>query len=144
MLNIWLSYNMKHTFYLYRNHNIIERIVIFAKKSYSSFLDFYFYFPRKNYFPLVRWIVYTNQAMYTQSIHAYSTIYKSFSIYTWLSLCDTLDKKRWGNYYPHNNKRLLDKTCYFSTSFKTQLASFWTWIDIDITPSSMGDLLVGG
>ena len=52
--------------------------------------------------------------------------------------------KRGSNHCPHNNKRLHDKTCYFSTSIKTHLTSFWTQLDIDITESNMGDLLAGG
>ena len=38
-----------------------------------------FSFQRKNCFPLVRWIVYTNQSVYVLSIYRYSTIYRSHS-----------------------------------------------------------------
>ena len=98
----------------------------------------FIFFPGKNCFPLVRWITYTIQAMYTLSMYRY--LHVAF-IYIGLSFCDTLDKKGWGNHCPHNNKWLPNKTYYFSTSIKAQLASFWTQLDIDITKSNTGDLL---
>ena len=132
------------------NFTINEGYIVFGRRIYwpqssqhNKALANDFFLMRKNCFPLVRWTTYTNQAMYTLNIYRYSTIYRYLS-YIWLSLCDTLDQKRWGNRYPHNSKRLPDKTCYFSTSIKTQLASFWMQLGVDITKRNMGDLLAKG
>ena len=109
------------------NFTINEGYIVFGRRIYwpqssqhNKALANDFFLMRKNCFPLVRWTTYTNQAMYTLNIYRYSTIYRYLS-YIWLSLCDTLDQKRWGNRYPHNSKRLPDKTCYFSTSIRTHL-----------------------